>query len=211
MIEPFHGSVARNSSTSFRASGLDEPLSHLPHPAWPDLIYRHPDLRLKIVGKGADRRLIDAVNSARNIELTGFIQDLEPVYRESRIAIAPLFFGSGMKVKVLSSLARGIPTVTTPVGVEGIAARHGEHVMVAEDASDMVSQIEELLCSQEACARLSEQSRKLIEQRYTWGAMFESMRLQINLALAGSFAAESAAQSDVEKALVGVASPRKVA
>jgi glycosyltransferase involved in cell wall biosynthesis len=150
---------------------------------WPLLVSNHPDLEFDIVGKGADERLRAAVARHPGIRLRGFVEDLQTVYRESRVSVAPLLFGSGMKVKVLDSMARGMPTVTTPVGAEGIAAEPGRHLLIAEDAEDMADQVLDTLSRPELWNRLRTESRALVRDRYTWRLLFDNMHRDLGLAL----------------------------
>lgn len=150
---------------------------------WPSLVSRHPDLVFDIVGKGADERLQSAAARHAGIRLRGFVDDLQEVYRESRVSVAPLLFGSGMKVKVLDSMARGMPTVTTPVGAEGIAAEAGRHLLIAEDARSMAHGVLTLLEDRELWTRLQSESRALIRDRYTWRRLFDDMHRELRLAL----------------------------
>ena len=150
---------------------------------WPLLVSRQPDLVFDIVGKGADERLRAAVARHPGIRLRGFVEDLQTVYRESRVSVAPLLFGSGMKVKVLDSMARGMPTVTTPVGAEGIAAESGRHLLIAEDAEAMADQVLAALSFPELWRRLRTESRALVRERYTWSQLFDNMHRDLRLAL----------------------------
>jgi glycosyltransferase involved in cell wall biosynthesis len=150
---------------------------------WPLLLHHQPDLAFDIVGKGADERLRAAVARHSGIRLRGFVEDLQTVYRESRVSVAPLLFGSGMKVKVLDSMARGIPTVTTPVGAEGIAAESGRHLLIAEDAESMANQVLTALSCRGLWRRLQSESRALVRDRYTWSMLFDNMHRDLRLAL----------------------------
>ncbi|NNK33115.1 MAG: glycosyltransferase, partial [Xanthomonadales bacterium] len=150
---------------------------------WPQLLERHPDLVFEIVGKGADQRLQSAVAAHAGIRLRGFVEDLQEIYRESRVSVAPLLFGSGMKVKVLDAMARGMPTVTTSVGAEGIAAESGRHLMVADDARIMADQVLDLLDNSALWNRLQSESRALVQARYTWRRLFDNMHRELRLAL----------------------------
>lgn len=150
---------------------------------WPLLVSQHPDLVFDIVGKGADERLRTAAGRHPGIRLRGFVDDLQTVYRESRVSVAPLLFGSGMKVKVLDSMARGMPTVTTPVGAEGIAAESGRHLLIAEDAQSMTNQVLAALSHRELWNRLRTESRALVRDRYTWSQLFDNMHRDLKLAL----------------------------
>ena len=142
---------------------------------WPKLVERHPDLRFDIVGKGPDQRLQEAAAMWDGISLKGFVPDLQEIYNDARVSVAPLLFGSGMKVKVLDAMARGMPTVTTSVGAEGIDIEPGTHMLVADEPIDMATHIERLLSDPELWQRLQTESRALITERYTWRQLFIQM------------------------------------
>jgi len=152
---------------------------------WPALKARYPSLVMDIAGKGADERLQASVAQHPDIRLLGFVADLESVYCDSRVSVAPLLFGSGMKVKVLDAMARGLPIVTTEVGAEGIAIENGKHMMVAENAAAMVEAVSRLLSEPALWQLLQEESRTLISQRYTWSSMFATMHEQLDRACTG--------------------------
>ena len=143
---------------------------------WPLLLEQRPGLKLDIVGRNPDSKLRLLADAQPGIELLGFVEDLETVYPRSRISIAPLTFGAGMKVKVLSALGRGIPVVTTSVGAEGIDARHGQQILIQDEAAPMAADILRLLRDQLLWQRLSEDGRQLVRDRYTWKSLLAQMR-----------------------------------
>ena len=153
---------------------------------WPLLLVDHPDLRFDIVGKNPDSRLEQAAAAYPGITLRGFVPDLQEVYRDSRVSVAPLLFGSGMKVKVLDALARGMPTVTTSVGAEGIELEPGKHLLVADLPADMAAQIATLLTDPTLWQQLQQHSRELIRERYTWRQLFDQMHRAIDNTLTPS-------------------------
>ncbi|MEH6611274.1 MAG: glycosyltransferase [Halioglobus sp.] len=150
---------------------------------WPKLVERHPDLQLDIVGKGPDQRLQDAAAKWAGITLRGFVPDLQGIYKNSRVSVAPLTFGSGMKVKVLDSMTRGMPTVTTSVGAEGIDVEHGTHMLIADEPAEMATYINQLLNDPELWLHLQKNSRELITERYTWRQLFIQMHRTIESGL----------------------------
>lgn len=150
---------------------------------WPELAVRHPTLRFDIVGKNPDERLKMAVADYPAIRLTGYVSDLQTIYRDSRVSVAPLLFGSGMKVKVLDAMARGIPTVTTSVGAEGIDVESGMQLIVEDDALVMADRIDELLDNRQLWEQLQRESRQLIRRQYTWQRLLASMHAEIDMRL----------------------------
>ena len=90
--------------------------------AMPELVRRHPDITLRIIGKSPSDALRALVaGHPDNVVLEGFVDDLTDVFARATVSLAPLRFGSGVKIKLLEALARGVPTVATTVSVEGIA------------------------------------------------------------------------------------------
>ena len=81
-----------------------------------------PDMRLRIVGRDVSdrlRELADSFGSA--VQLDGYVDDLNSVLSTCTALIAPLRFGSGVKIKVLEAVGRGIPVLATSVAAQGIS------------------------------------------------------------------------------------------
>jgi O-antigen biosynthesis protein len=55
-----------------------------------------------------------------NLHVVGHVPRLYDVFEQVRLTMAPLAYGAGVKIKVLESLAAGIPCVCTPVAAEGL-------------------------------------------------------------------------------------------
>jgi glycosyltransferase involved in cell wall biosynthesis len=147
---------------------------------WPLLRQRQPALRLQIAGGNPDARLQRAVEQDTNLELCGFVDDLEPLFQRNRVFIAPLRFGAGIKVKVLTAMGRGIPTVTTSVGSEGLQAESMRHLAIADDPEPMAEAIDRLLTDQTLWDQLAQGGRQLVLQHYTWEQTLGSMQRELD-------------------------------
>lgn len=87
----------------------------------PRLVERLPGVILRVIGSGASARLRAlAAPFGDQVRLEGFVEDLEPVFARVSASVAPLRFGTGIKIKMLDTLARGVPVLTTGLGVDGI-------------------------------------------------------------------------------------------
>lgn len=73
------------------------------------LLEKDSELKLYLVGSKPTPE-IQALAS-ENIIVTGFVDSTNPYFKECDISIIPVFEGTGAKIKVLESIARGIPTV----------------------------------------------------------------------------------------------------
>ena len=79
-----------------------------------------PDFRLLLVGRGSDTPPLEAAAWGRHVEPLGWVEDLDDVLLSAAGMVSPLRMGSGVKIKVLEALARGLPVVATPQGVLGL-------------------------------------------------------------------------------------------
>jgi sugar transferase (PEP-CTERM/EpsH1 system associated) len=127
-----------------------------------------PSTQFYIVGSRPPRHITRLAQDGSGIVVTGYVADLEPILRQSAVMVVPVHSGSGMRVKILEAFARGIPVVSTTVGVEGIDARAGEHLLVADDPADFADSVARLLAEAETAARLARAARGLVEARYEW-------------------------------------------
>ncbi len=147
---------------------------------WPAIKAKHTDLVFYVVGSKPDPRLTDRAADLTDVEFTGFVDELEPYFQKARLFMAPLRFGAGIKVKVLNAMSRGMPTVTTSVGCEGLKTEHMKHLSITDSAADMVDAIDRLLTDEKKWCELEQESRKLVAEHYTWDKVLGYMVTEIN-------------------------------
>jgi len=106
---------------------------------WPLVHAQAPDMKVRIVGS----KMPDTLRALAGpgIEILGFVQDIDPLLAQSRISIAPLRYGAGVKGKVNQAMSHGLPVVATPAAVEGMDLKHGEQVLVADTPETYAQEI----------------------------------------------------------------------
>jgi glycosyltransferase involved in cell wall biosynthesis len=135
---------------------------------WPYLKKKEPELKFYIVGKNPPECIIRLSKIYKDIIVTGFVEDIEPYYQKCRVFVVPLRFGSGIKVKILNAMARGLPVVTTPVGIEGMNVQDSIDIMVGSTPDEIISKIIILLNDKTIWTKISNNARKTIQKNYTW-------------------------------------------
>ena len=88
------------------------------------------DMALTLVGSNPSQTVL-ALKSQR-VRVTGYVRDVTPFFMRSRLFVAPLRFGAGIKGKIGQALAYALPVVTTAVGAEGLGLHHDENAVIAE-------------------------------------------------------------------------------
>lgn len=142
---------------------------------WGILTQHYPDIKLYIVGKHADERLKTLPELDNRIILTGFVDDLEPYFQRCKVFITPLRFGSGIKVKVINSLYRGMPCVTTSIGTEGLKTIDGEHIFCKDNPQEQADAIIQLFEDKSKWEKMSTNARAIARKYYTWDAVLENI------------------------------------
>jgi glycosyltransferase involved in cell wall biosynthesis len=95
------------------------------------------------------------------------------------VFVAPLRYGAGVKGKILTAFAHGVPVVTTPVGAEGI----GEGLaLVAEDEAEFAEKILALHRDEALWTRLSQAAIAYIAEEHSLEADVRAMREVLALA-----------------------------
>lgn len=100
------------------------------------------------------------------VVVTGWVADLKPHYARSRVVVAPLRFGAGVKGKIGEALSLGVPTVTTTIGIEGMALRPGVDIVVADDAQGLADAVASVYSDADRWRSLSENGARAIEEQF---------------------------------------------
>jgi glycosyltransferase involved in cell wall biosynthesis len=132
---------------------------------FPGVRKRVPEARLTVVGRNPDS-VARRVGMIEGVRFVGHVEDVEPYFQHSRVMVVPIRSGSGMRVKILDGLARGVPIVTTSIGCEGIDIEDGTHILVADEPADLASQVIRLLTDDALARSIAVAGRRLVLQSY---------------------------------------------
>lgn len=91
---------------------------------WPKVT--NEKLKLRIAGSG-DGAWLTKYSHLKNIEFLGLIDNVADIYDKSDFSIVPIQFGSGTRIKVIESIAFGVPVISTRMGVQGSGIKEGEY------------------------------------------------------------------------------------
>ncbi|ORM37594.1 glycosyltransferase family 4 protein [Williamsia sp. 1135] len=139
---------------------------------WPKLLAERPDAILRIFGRDPLPGLVAAVaQHPGSVFLEGFAPDLSAVLTRAAAMINPLRFGSGIKLKVIEALGRGIPVVSTPIGADGISSGPQHGVLVADSTSEFMTHLLDLT-SPAYNAAISDAARNHFDAEYSREAVF---------------------------------------
>lgn len=145
----------------------------------PRLLSLLPRARIVLVGKGAPRSLL-ARARPDEVVFTGWVEDVRPWLARADACVVPIRVGGGTRIKILEAMAAGVPVVSTRIGAEGIAARDGESILLADDPDGIARALADLAASPSRARAIAAAARALVAERYDWakvvGALVEWYR-----------------------------------
>jgi GT2 family glycosyltransferase len=94
-----------------------------------------PDLRLEVVGANPTLRVREL--RGPRVDVVGFVPDPLERLSQARVHVNPLRYGAGIKLKLIDTMAAGLPFVTTPTGAEGLSLGGLEELIVADDEREL--------------------------------------------------------------------------
>jgi glycosyltransferase involved in cell wall biosynthesis len=133
---------------------------------WPRVLAGRPDARFVIVGKNPPASLLALARRTRQVEFTGFVDDVRPYVHSAQAFVIPLLVGGGTRIKAFEAMAMGCPVVSTTIGIEGLSAEAVEHYLECDAPAAMADAVLKLLGDGAERERLSRAARSLVEQRF---------------------------------------------
>lgn len=140
---------------------------------WPRVLAAQPRAKLRVIGKDPRPSLLEEVaRHGDSVVLEGYVDDLGAVLGRAAALINPLRFGSGIKLKIIEALGRGVPVISTTVGADGVATGAEVGVLVSDDHEEMAVSLLDTTAPH-VNAELSAAAREHFQRSYARTAVFD--------------------------------------
>jgi glycosyltransferase involved in cell wall biosynthesis len=131
---------------------------------WPTLNRKFPQLKFYLAGREMPAWLLNL--KAENVVVLGEVEDAEQFVRSKRIAVIPLFSGSGIRIKIIESMSLGKAVVSTQMGAEGIDYENAKNIYIADTSEAFIQYISILYTQPELAEKMGREARKLIAEKH---------------------------------------------
>ncbi len=131
---------------------------------WPRLTTRFPEMKLYLAGRAMPDWLLRL--HEKNVVVAGEVDDARDFMATKSISIAPLFSGSGVRIKILESMSLAKAVVSTHTGAEGIAYTKGKDILIADTTDAFAAAIIRLYENPEEARQIGKNARRLIEAKH---------------------------------------------
>ena len=141
----------------------------------PRVLTKDPSFSLQVTGYCSNEVLpVDGVM------LSGFVQNLESVYRSARFFVCPVFGGTGQQVKVVEAMAHGLPAIALRNAAARSPIRHEVNGMIADSPEEFAEHVLRLWKDPELCAQLGEAARDTISREFSRDRLIETLATMVN-------------------------------
>jgi sugar transferase (PEP-CTERM/EpsH1 system associated) len=127
-----------------------------------------PTSTLLISGATPHASLKKLASSHKQIEMTGWVDDIRDSYLDGKIFLAPMTIGTGMQNKLMEAMALQTPCITTDLANNAIGAINNKHILVGNTPEEIISKIHELLESDEKRQVIASAAQHFVQERYSW-------------------------------------------
>ena len=101
-----------------------------------------------------------------HIDVVGEVPDAKAFVANHDVSIVPLLSGSGIRIKIIESMAMGKTVITTRVGAEGILYDEDINIIIAENKAKMVEAIRSINENPQIAVKIGQAARRLVEETY---------------------------------------------
>jgi len=135
------------------------------------LVQSHPNILLKIMGEGNDKKnlsvLVSGLKLDQNVQFLGRIprEKTTAYYQEANIFVLPSL-NEGMSNAMLEAMACGLPLIATDTGgtKELLTDRQNGLIVKMENSADLAEKIEKLISDESLREKMGQESRQRAEK-----------------------------------------------
>lgn len=151
------------------------------HEIFPWVIKEIPDAKFYIVGKSPPEEFYKWAEKDPHLVVTGTVPDMREWMAKASVAVSPMRIGSGIKNKILESMAMEKPVVATRMSCVSIEIVEGVHLLVEDDPQKFAEKVVELMKDRSKRIQMGKQARQFVEMHHSWkkpAEDFEKLALQ---------------------------------
>jgi glycosyltransferase involved in cell wall biosynthesis len=145
---------------------------------FPLVLAREPNTRLCIAGRDPVQKIYN-LSKDLPIEIIANPVDMSEVARECIMSIVPLRIGGGTRIKILHSMAMGLPVISTTLGCEGLKVINDVHLLIRDLPTEFAEAIVRVQQDVQLSQNLQIAGRHLVETEYDWDRILREFEMNM--------------------------------
>lgn len=152
---------------------------------FPSVVARHPEVEFAVVGRYRGARLPELAARFPQVQLVGYVEDMNPQWRRASIFVNPMRTGRGFITKILDAFTAGLAVVSTEFLTADLGIVPGRHFLGAVSAEDFAAAVCTVLEQPERKRELVREGRRFAET-HDWEAALRPLEQVIAAAGGGA-------------------------
>ena len=133
---------------------------------WKDIKKQLPEAEIHIYGAYATEKVFQLHNEKEGFIIKGRAENVEYVFNQAKVLLAPIPFGAGIKGKLLESMQFGLPNVSSAVGAEAMHGNLDWNGFITDNETEFVEKAVLLYQDENLWRKSQENGFKIIENRF---------------------------------------------
>ena len=125
-----------------------------------------PYVKFYVAGRQCSNSFAAQLQQVANVVFVGEVDNALAFMHPKAVMIAPLFSGSGMRIKIIEGMAAAKTIVATTIAAEGINYTHTKNIWIADNADSFAQHLIYCLQNFDVCQQTGIAAQQLIAQQH---------------------------------------------
>ncbi|SDS40786.1 glycosyltransferase [Christiangramia echinicola] len=148
---------------------------------WPEIHKKLPEARMNIYGAYPSEKVLNLHNTKEKFLIHGWVENANEVMKNSKVCLAPIQFGAGLKGKLVEAMKNGTPSVTTGIGAEGISNWNKWNGFVTDEVEEFVQHAIELYSNKNLWEEKQQTGFEIFNNKFNKKYHQDNFRKTLNL------------------------------
>ena len=135
---------------------------------FPQVLRKESRAKLTIVGRHPPAWLVEIAKTMPQVEVCANVPDVRPYLARAGMMVVPLRIGGGSRLKILESLANGLPVVASSVAAEGLRLTPGRDIQIADTRDEMAQAIVSWIRQPQEALAMARNGQEIVADQYGW-------------------------------------------
>ena len=163
-------SFAERNDFVFIGNFLHEPnwdcVKYLSGTIWPLLHRKLPEAKMLIYGAYPSQKVLELHKPKEQFYIMGRADDAFHIVKNTKVVLAPIRFGAGIKGKLLEAMQCGTPSVTSSIGAEAMSGNLNWNGFVKDNSNEFVDGAVQLYEDENLWKQAQENGYEILDKRY---------------------------------------------
>lgn len=134
---------------------------------WPLIRKKLPNAEMHIYGAYATNKAQQLHKIKEGFLIKGWAENTETTFSNSKVCLAPLRFGAGLKGKLIDAMQFGTPSVTTTIGAEAMHKKLPWNGFICDSPQDFANKAVELYTNETVWSESQKNGFTILEHCYS--------------------------------------------